>query len=139
MPSPAEKFQSSKEVVTEVPVVTEVEAGEAPGRILRPDFGTAIEDGKAAAVVDRIAAQHDTEKSGELKKVRSTIDRIKETAHAHVEEEKADTEAIESLTPPNRIERLAATAERQQKVAAKAQRKGAIRSFLDSFRANRPQ
>jgi hypothetical protein len=126
-----ERVKAFKEEIEKRPIIDQ-EAGEAPGRVEVPDYVPVVdvEAGKASLRLDRLMAEQDIKDSADLADSRSAIHRIKDTVHERIEQEKEDERAIEELTPPSRIERQ----ERQAKAAARNQRKGAIRSFFDSFK-----
>jgi len=134
--------ERSEEFLDEVagqPEVSQVEPGEAPGRLERPDFGTVIETGKATARIDRLTAQHDIRDAAEAGRLRGSLLRqVEDRAHATVEAERLETEAAENFPTQVKMKRMAASAKTEEKAAAKAKRNGAWEKILNSFKPGRP-
>ena len=133
---------NAAEVLSERPEVDEVIPGTAPERGEKPDLGNVVDinTGKARDVIDRLTARQDLEDTEKTSQIRGSLLRgVTDRAHATVTAEREDAEAIEKFPTTARAERIANTAQRQEKSTKKSQRKSAIRDFLDSFRVNRPK
>lgn len=133
----SERAEAFLDEVAEQPDVSEVMPGVAPERGEKPDYRNNvvdIETGKASARVSRLAAQRDMEDAEETGRVRSSLERVKDRVSAQLEDERA----IEELTPPARIERMAAQAVKREKIEVKDKRKSAWKSFWDTFKPGRP-